>query len=308
MHNMNDDTVSGETNLRIGQNRNGAKSSRDAQMIAVARYIEQNSDEKLTLKHLSERVNLSEAHFQKLFKSVFGCSPKAYQDAARLATFKSLLKNGDGVSGAVYEAGYGSTSRVYEKALKNVGMTPSSYRAGGAGEEIYFRAKQISLGTLLMAATDRGVCFAMLGDSVDELMTQLRSEFPNAALKRSPTSSDEQLDRWMAGLDRYLSKEGPSPQVPLDMQGTAFQIKVWEFLLSVPDGATVSYSDVAKGVGKPKAIRAAATACGRNKIAVLVPCHRVLRGSGAVGGYRWGVERKRKLLELEAAVFKNIER
>lgn len=276
--------------------------SRDtAQLKTIADYIEAHADEKLTLSRLAQRFGLSPSHFQRSFKAAFGVTPKAYQDAARLKRLKGRLKAGDQVAGSIFEAGYGSTSRVYGEAARNIGMTPSTYRAGGAGETISYAARKTSLGLLMMAATDRGVCFAMFGDSKTALKQALQAEFPNAVLVPTPKAGNDALDQWMAALDDHLSRNAPRPDLPLDLRGTAFQIKVWKFLLSVPEGEVVSYSEVAKGIGKPKAFRAAASACGSNKIGVLVPCHRVLRGDGGVGGYRWGVERKRALLDAERA-------
>ena len=268
-------------------------------MADLARYIEAHADEKLTLADLAARQGLSPTYLQKAFKSVFGVSPKAYQDDVRLKTLKGLLKAGDEVTGAIFEAGYGSASRVYENAVRHIGMTPKAYREGGAGEEIAYACRTTALGPLMMAATDRGVCFAMFGDSEADLRDRLRSEFPKAQLKPSPESAGAPLDRWVAALEAHLATGAPAPEAPLDLRGTAFQIKVWRFLLSIPEGDVVSYADVAAGIGRPAAARAAASTCGKNRIAVLIPCHRVLRGDGGVGGYRWGVPRKRALLDAE---------
>ena len=274
--------------------------SRDSdQLVDIAKYIEAHAEQKLTLAALAQRFDLSPSHFQRRFKAAFGVSPKAYQDAIRVKTLKRHLKAGDDIAGSIFEAGFGSTSRVYGEAARNVGMTPSAYRAGGDGETIFYAARQTSLGMLMMAATPRGVCFAMFGSSEAELREQLAREFPKAKLTATPKSSDSDLGNWIRALDAHLSEGAPHPDLPLDMRGTAFQIKVWQFLLSVPEGDVVSYSDVAKAIGKPKAFRAAASACATNKIGVLIPCHRVLRGDGGLGGYRWGLEKKRALLDAE---------
>ncbi len=274
--------------------------SRDSgQLVEIAKYIETHADQKLTLTNLAQRFDLSPSHFQRRFKAAFGVSPKAYQDAARLKTLKQRLKAGDDIAGSIFEAGFGSTSRVYGEAARNVGMTPSAYRAGGEGETIFYASRKTSLGHLMMAATERGVCFAMFGSSKAELNEQLTREFPKAELKPMPKSSDMELGNWIRALDAHLSEGAPHPDLPLDMRGTAFQIKVWQFLLSVPEGDVVSYSEVAKAIGKPKAVRAAASACATNRIGVLIPCHRVLRGDGSLSGYRWGLERKRALLDAE---------
>jgi AraC family transcriptional regulator of adaptative response/methylated-DNA-[protein]-cysteine methyltransferase len=268
-------------------------------LIELARYIQAHADERLTLAELSSRANLSESRLQRKFKSVFGVSPKAYQDAARLGRLKSALRDGDEVTGAIFSAGYGSTSRVYGDAARSMGMTPSAYRAGGEGERICYAYRKSELGPLMMAATDRGVCFAQFGDGKADLLERLREEFPNAEITRSPGQDGPELDRWIEALDAHLSRHAPRPDVPLDLRGTAFQLKVWRFLLSIREGDIVSYAEVAAGIGKPRAVRAAASACGANRIGVLIPCHRVLRGNGGLGGYRWGTERKRTLLDAE---------
>ena len=267
--------------------------------IELARYIAANADEKLTLETLAARVHLSPSRFQRVFKSIFGVSPKKFQQAARSDRFKALLRAGTDITDAIYEAGYGSGSRIYGQTMHNIGMTPKSYRAGGAGETLSWACRDTALGPILMAATDRGVCFAQFGNDCETLQQQLRAEFPRAELKRYQETSSGQLDQWIDALDAYIQNKQPRPELPLDLQGTAFQIKVWEFLLSLEDGDVISYSELAQGIGKPKAIRAAASACAANRIAVLVPCHRILRGDGGLGGYRWGQARKRALLDAE---------
>lgn len=214
---------------------------------------------------------------------------------------KGALRRGDAVTDAIYAAGYGSSSRVYGEATRNLGMTPSRYRAGGAGESIAYAARQTALGWTMMAATDRGVCFVQFGNSSSELLAALRAEFPRADLQPSRAQQSAALDDWMAALNAHLSSGAPRPDVPLDLRGTAFQVKVWRFLLKIPPGKVVSYGELAHAIGQPAASRAVGTACGANKIGVLVPCHRVLRGDGNLGGYRWGLERKRALLDTERA-------
>ncbi|MEL7029138.1 MAG: methylated-DNA--[protein]-cysteine S-methyltransferase, partial [Pseudomonadota bacterium] len=268
-------------------------------MVELAGFIRAHADQRLTLQDLAARQKLSPTYLQKAFKSVIGLSPKAYQDAVRLNRLKDLLRTGGDVTGAIFEAGYGSSSRVYEKAARHMGMTPKAYRAGGAGEAITYVCRDTSFGPLMMAATDKGVCFVMFGESQAALEKQLRSEFPHADLSSSPQTDAGALDAWMDALEAHLEQGAPRPEIPLDLRGTAFQMKVWRFLLSIPEGDVVSYSEVAAGIERPSAVRAAASACGKNRIAVLVPCHRVLRGDGGIGGYRWGVERKRALLDSE---------
>ncbi len=270
-----------------------------AALTALARHIEAHADETLTAADLAARAGLTPAVLNRAFRAAFGVSPKAFQDAARLGRLKTLLRSGDGVAGAIFEAGYGSTSRVYGAAAGRIGMTPSAYRSGGAGETIAYACRPTALGPLMMGATGRGVCFVMFGADEASLLAQLQDEFPAATLAPSAACKAAELDAWMTALDGHLAGSGPRPDLPLDLQGTAFQIKVWRFLLSVTEGSVVSYGEVAAGIGAPKAVRAAASACGANRIGVLVPCHRVLRGDGGLGGYRWGMERKRALLDAE---------
>src|SRR5690606_22182289 len=219
--------------------------------------------------------------------------PKAFQDAARVKSLKASLRAGNAVSGAIYDAGFGSTSRVYGERTRNIGMTPSAYRDGGAGETLTYAYRVTSLGGLLLAATERGVCFVALGDDEAALLGRVREEFPRAELRASPALHSRELDAWLDALVAHVDAGAPRPDLPLDLRGTAFQIKVWRFLLSVPEGAVMSYSEVAAGIERPTAARAVASACAANRVAVLVPCHRVLRGDGSLGGYRWGADRKR---------------
>jgi AraC family transcriptional regulator of adaptative response/methylated-DNA-[protein]-cysteine methyltransferase len=270
-------------------------------MRALARFIEAHADEILPLELLAKQAQLSPAHLQRRFKAVLGVSPKAYQDAVRLRIFKQALKQGHSVIESIADAGFQSTSRIYGSAMRNLGMTPSAYRAGGAGETIAYAYRTTVLGSLLMAATDRGVCFAQFGRTESALTRTLRDEFPRATLVESRLTDSHELDAWIEALEAHVGGSAPRPDLPLDLRGTAFQIKIWRFLLQVPAGAVLSYSELAAGIGAPAAARAAASACASNRIAVLVPCHRVLRGDGSLGGYRWGLERKRALLDQERA-------
>jgi len=282
--------------------RPGALEGRDPaadRMVALARYIEAHADEPLPLARLAAVAGLSGFQVQRAFTAVIGVSPKAFQTALRLKRLKARLKDGDGVAGAIFEAGFGSTSRAYERADGHLGMTPGAYRAGGAGETIAWACRSTGLGLLLMAATARGVCAVDFGDDESALADRLRAEFPRARIAPSAAAGSPQLDAWIDALRAHLSEGAPHPAIPVDLRGTAFQMKVWRFLLGVPVGSVVSYREVAAGIGAPRAVRAAASACGANRVAVLVPCHRVLRGDGAIGGYRWGVERKRALLDAE---------
>lgn len=269
--------------------------------IELARYIAAHADQPLTLEILARRVHLSPSRFQRVFKSYFGVSPKKFQQAARSERFKTRLRAGADITEAIYEAGYGSSSRVYGQPMHGIGMTPKSYRAGGKGETLSWACRDTVLGPILMAATDRGVCFVQFGNDCAALQGQLRSEFPHAELQPCREDSNPQLDHWIDALNAYVENRQPRPDIPLDLRGTAFQIKVWEFLLSLEDGDVISYSELAAGIDKPRAVRAAASACAANRIALLVPCHRILRGDGGLGGYRWGLERKRSLLDAERA-------
>jgi AraC family transcriptional regulator of adaptative response/methylated-DNA-[protein]-cysteine methyltransferase len=268
-------------------------------MQGLAQYIDKNADQPLSLELLSEQAHLSPTHLQRTFKAVLGVSPKAYHDAARLRLLKSSLKSGKSVLDAIGDAGFQSTSRIYGHATRNLGMAPSVYRAGGRGETIAYAFRNTALGPLLMAATMRGVCFAQFGRSESALLAQLEGEFPQAQVVASTMTQSPELNAWIEALEAHIASSAPRPDVPLDLRGTAFQIQVWKFLLGVPAGSAVSYSEVAQGIRAPKAFRAAASACAANRIAVLIPCHRVLRGNGDLGGYRWGLERKRALLDHE---------
>jgi len=268
-------------------------------LVELARYIEANATSRLTLKALAERVQMSPNRMQKRFRDCFGVTPREYQDGIRLKQFKSSLSDGKGVTDAIFEAGYGSTSRIYGASTRSIGMTPKSYRAGAPGESIHYAQRNTALGWLMMAATLRGVCFVQFGDDPESLLEQLGREFPKASIERSSSEDSPDLDQWMMCLQQHLAGNSPLPDLPLDLRGTAFQIKVWRFLLSVPEGEVISYGELAEGIEKPTAVRAAASACGANRIALLIPCHRVLRGDGSLGGYRWGIERKRTLISAE---------
>lgn len=270
-------------------------------MAKVATYIAAHADEPLSLATLGRVAGLSAFHLQRSFRAALGVTPKEYHAARRLAALKSGLRAGESVLDAMFDAGYGSTSRLYAQIDGGLGMTPSAYRAGGAGETIVHAVRHTALGPLMMAATARGVCFVQFGEDAPTLLARLAAEFPKATLQPAPPAADAALNLWMEALDGHLSRGAPRPDLPLDLRGTAFQIRVWRFLLSVPAGKVVSYTEIAQGVGAPRAVRAAASACGANRIGILVPCHRALRADGGLGGYRWGLERKRALLEGERA-------
>ncbi|MFT7339439.1 MAG: AraC family transcriptional regulator of adaptative response [Marinobacter maritimus] len=277
------------------------ETSRVVVLTKIARYIDNNAEERLTLSTLADMAGLSPSRLQRVFKETFGISPKTYQDAARMRRFKQSLKDGKGVTEAIFASGFGSISRVYGEATRNIGMPPKAYGVGGAGEVITYACRVTALGLLAVAATDKGVCFAQFGKDEASLVSELAAEFPNAKLLVSTSCNVPELDAWIKALDQHLSEGAPRPELPIDMRGTAFQIKVWTFLTGTHEGDVLSYSEVAKRIDKPKAVRAVASACARNRIGVLIPCHRVLRGDGGLGGYRWGLERKQTLIDLERA-------
>ena len=274
---------------------------RTLKLIEVARYLERHAEDKITLTQLGDIAGLSPSRLQRIFKEMFGVSPKHYQDAVRMRKFKRSLKEGEGVTDAIYSSGFGSISRVYGEATRNIGMTPKAYRAGGKGEIIHYACRETALGYMIMAATDKGVCSVQFGDDKASLLSLLSDEFPKAQFELSASQDAPELDSWMLALDKHISQGAPRPEVPLDIRGTAFQIKVWQFLLSIKEGDVMSYGEVAEHIDNPKAVRAVGTACGKNPVGILIPCHRVLRSDGSLGGYRWGLERKRTLLDMERA-------
>lgn len=266
----------------------------------VCRTIEQQADQPLPLAQLAALVQLSPGHLQRRFKQALGISPRQYQEACRMQSFKQALRAGQPVTEALYAAGFGSSSRLYEKLDQQLGMTPSQYRSGGAKLELSWASAQTDLGLVLMAATDRGLCFLQFGSSESELLDGLRQEFPRAAIQPMAAAQLPLFDAWIQALQRQL-RGLPGREIPLDPQGTAFQQRVWRYLQQIPCGQTRSYTEVAQALNQPKAVRAVASACARNRIAVLIPCHRVIRGDGGMGGYRWGLQRKQRLLSIEQA-------
>lgn len=263
----------------------------------AAKYIEKHPDESLSLDALGSRVKLSRFHLQREFKRIFGLTPRAYQAAVRVGRLKSRLGSGESVSRATYEAGFGSSRAVYETAAKSMGMTPGDYRRGGEAKEIRFGVAESVLGKILVAATKRGLCSVTIGDDVVALERDLVKTFPSATLT-SANGRDAQMKRWLDAVVAVASgRQAKIP--PLDIAGTAFQLKVWEALQRIPAGATRSYSEIAAELGAKGASRAVGSACARNPVALAIPCHRVLRNDGAAGGYRWGLERKQKLLAAE---------
>ncbi len=287
---------------RCKPNRNAA--SRDEAIDGAREYIDRHvhdlSDERITLEVLGEQSGLSPYHLQRKFKAQLGLTPAQYIRARKRERLKGELKRGETVSRATFGAGYGSSSGVYGGADAKLGMTPATYRRGGAGAHIDYVIAKTSLGTLLVAATDRGVCAVTLGEDAKSLEAALELEYP-AATRRRLTAPSSSLGVWVAEIVAAVDGERARPDVPIDVQASAFQWKVWRELQKIPFGETRSYGEIANAIGSPKSVRAVANACANNRIAVVVPCHRVVRLDGAPGGYRWGLERKKRLIEQERA-------
>ncbi|HKP52917.1 MAG TPA: bifunctional DNA-binding transcriptional regulator/O6-methylguanine-DNA methyltransferase Ada [Chloroflexia bacterium] len=263
----------------------------------ICDYIEENhtGEKPITLAALGEHVGLSPFHLQRVFKQATGITPRQYAESLRMGQLKARLKEGDNVTNAVYEAGYGSSSRLYETAPGQLGMTPTEYRRGGAQTRIAYTVVPCTLGTLMVAATEKGICSVSLGDAGDALQERLAREFPAAQISRD----DAVLGDWVAAILRHIEGKEPQLDLPVDVRATIFQRRVWEALRSIPYGTTRSYAQVAQAIGDPKATRAVAQACATNPVALVVPCHRVVRSDGGIGGYRWGAWRKETLLRRE---------
>jgi AraC family transcriptional regulator of adaptative response/methylated-DNA-[protein]-cysteine methyltransferase len=275
-----------------------ARAPAEALVERVRVRLAQDSQPPPTLAQLAQEVSLSPSYLQRLFKRHTGLSPKAYLDARKFQHLKQALRTEGGVSSAIYAAGYQAPSRAYEKTGLRLGMTPSAYRAGGAGQTITYALANSSLGRTLVASTPRGVCRVAFGSTDGALVSELRAEYPKAQLVLAKGAEE----RWVQEAVRAVDAPWTSPGVSLDLHGTAFQLRVWKALQEIPLGQTASYLDVARKIGAPRAARAVARACASNAVAVLVPCHRVVRKDGSVGGYRWGVGRKERLLKEETRV------
>jgi len=261
----------------------------------ICRYIEQHLDEPITLERLGKEFRQSPFHLQRTFKAAVGITPREYADSCRMRLLKRNLQAGDNVTRAMYDAGYGSSSRLYEKTASQLGMTPDKYRRGAIAASIRYTISDSPLGRMLIAATERGICSIQFARSDSELIEGLKREFPFAVRKPDQTG----LEVWVAALLSKMTGRELNTALPLDIRATAFQRRVWTYLQSIPFGATRSYSDVAKAIGQPSASRAVARACATNPVAVAIPCHRVVREDGSISGYRWGIERKKTLLDLE---------
>ncbi len=271
--------------------------SPQVEMIGRAcRAIERHPDAPPTLNALGEELQTSPFHLERTFKRFLGITPRQYADALRLERLKSSLRGDRDVTTALYDAGYGSSRGLYERAPGQLGMTPATYRRGGRGIEISYATAHSPLGRLLVAATDRGICAVSLGDSDESLEQDLKTEFPQAGISRDKS----RLRLWVAALLAHLCGTEPHLDLPLDVRATAFQWRVWQELRTIPYGETRSYAQIANALGRPKAVRAVANACAANPAALVIPCHRIVRDNGEPGGYRWGAERKRTLLSRES--------
>ena len=273
-----------------------ARRSPQAELIRrVCGEIEGHPEGPVSLRTLAEITGLSAAHLQRTFRQAMGITPRQYADALRVARLKSELRKGKDVTTALHEVSYGSTSRLYEKSDAHLGMTPATYRRGGRGMNISYTIAPCSLGRVLVAATDRGISAVYLGDRDSNLAAALRKEYPQAEIR----SGSSEHANWVRAIVRHLAGTNPQLDLPTDVMATAFQRRVWEALRSIPLGATRTYSEVARSIGQPSAIRAVARACATNPTSIVVPCHRVVRTDGTLGGYRWGLGRKKLLLEQE---------
>jgi AraC family transcriptional regulator of adaptative response/methylated-DNA-[protein]-cysteine methyltransferase len=269
------------------------------QIQTVCAFIRSHATEKLSLRELAAEAGLSPYHFHRTFKAQVGVTPMQFAESCRMQELERALRGRPSVTEAVYEAGFGSGSRVYERSDRDLGMTPGQYRDGGGGVTISYASAELPVGRMMLAATDRGLCFLQFGDSQRELLAMLRAEYPEARLESMRTPSGGLFEGWMQALREQVNGGAPRRDLPLDLRATAFQIEVWNYLRTIPRGKVRSYAEVAAGIGRPGAARAVARACAANRVALVIPCHRVIRGNGDLGGYRWGVERKRALIEAE---------
>ncbi|RDB42924.1 bifunctional DNA-binding transcriptional regulator/O6-methylguanine-DNA methyltransferase Ada [Halomonas sp. DQ26W] len=268
---------------------------RHAESVGKACRLIEASEDLPSLDELSQAVGLSRFHFHRVFKSATGLTPKAYAVACRENRARQALVQRESITEAIYEAGFNSSGRFYAGSNRMLGMTPERYRSGGKGMLIHFALGECSLGTILVATSQRGICAISLGSDPEQLLQELQERFANANL----VPGGQDFDAWMARVVGFVEVPGIGLSLPLDIRGTAFQRRVWHALTEIPVGATISYAELAKQIDSPQAVRAVARACASNPIALAIPCHRVVRSDGALSGYRWGVERKRALLERE---------
>ena len=271
----------------------------------VCDYIEAQGGASLNLSELAKRANLSPFHFQRRFKAIVGVSPKQYANAIRLRNLRAHLKSAKDVTTAVYDAGYGSSSRVYEQADTRLGMTPRQYRSGGRDVKITYATIHSPVGLMMVGATDRGLCFVQFGATAAELLQMLQREYPQAEIGPMREPRHPEFEKWVDALNRHLSGGQPLTDLPLDILHTAFQMRVWNYLQTIPYGEVRSYGEVAAGIAEPGAARAVARACASNVVAIAIPCHRVIRSTGELGGYKWGLDRKRTLIDMERSALKS---
>ncbi|ABL72303.1 bifunctional DNA-binding transcriptional regulator/O6-methylguanine-DNA methyltransferase Ada [Paracoccus denitrificans] len=277
--------------------RGASAAEANAALVAAACRLIEQAETPPTLQALAEAAGLSPFHFHRQFKAIIGLTPRAYAAAHRAGRLRARLAQGASVTGAIYEAGFNSSSRFYEGADGMLGMTPSAWRKGGAGAEIRFALGQCALGAILVAQSRRGICAIALGDDPEALLRDFQDRFPAATL----IGGDAEFEALVARIVGFIEAPGIGLDLPLDIRGTAFQQRVWQALRQIPPGTTASYAEIARRIGEPQASRAVAQACAANPIAVAIPCHRVVRSDGALSGYRWGVARKRALLDREGA-------
>ena len=280
---------------RASKRAGGEQSELDTARVTQACLCIEQADSPPNLKQLAEQAGLSPFHFHRVFKAVTGLTPRAYASAHRGRKLREQLAKGGSITAALYDAGFNANSRFYESADQLLGMKPSQYRAGGTNTEIRFAVGQCSLGAILVAQSHKGICAILLGDDPDALARDLQDRFPHAEL----IGADPGFEQWVAKVVGFVEAPALGLDLPLDLRGTAFQERVWQALRSIPAGATATYAQIARMIGAPTSSRAVAQACGANPLAVAIPCHRVVRSDGALSGYRWGVERKRQLLERE---------
>jgi AraC family transcriptional regulator of adaptative response/methylated-DNA-[protein]-cysteine methyltransferase len=262
--------------------------------------LDADSDDPPGLATISRRLGVSTARLQRMFRRTLGITPGEYAAARRVERLKDGLRNGSDVTGALYDAGYGSSSRLYESAQRTLGMTPAAYRRRGSGMSIRYTIVDSQLGRLLVGATERGVCSVKMGDRDEDLETILRKEYPAAEIERADAGEGGELASWVEALVQHVATGEPSVDLPLDVRVTVFQGRVYQALRAIANGQTRSYGEIADEIGRPKAVRAVANACADNPVALTVPCHRVIRSNGDIGGYGGGVHRKRELLAREA--------
>jgi AraC family transcriptional regulator, regulatory protein of adaptative response / methylated-DNA-[protein]-cysteine methyltransferase len=276
--------------------KEGGRPNPQADMVRqVCRILVERPEERVTLTALAREVGVSPHHLQRTFKRAIGISPRQYADALRLGRLKQRLQGKDSVTMALYEAGYGSSSRLYETSTQRLGMTPGAYRDGGRGARIRYAVADTPIGRVLVAATERGICSVRIGASGNAMAKELGREFPTATIERDR----EGLAEWVKRLTRHLEGRAPELDVPIDVRATAFQWRVYEALRSIPYGETRTYREVARSIGAPRAARAVGRACATNPVGIVIPCHRVVREGGALGGYAWGLGIKKQLLESE---------